>query len=281
MMMLSFFHPRRLLSALRIIDEAADCERVMADPERYRYRVAIALLVVAACLLLINYLKYSSVFELCVQWFYARGDDDWRDEYRQLRSDTFYSLYNYLWWGGWHIIALVIIPMLVIKYVFKESVCDYGLRAGALGEHKWWYVLLGVPIICFAILASFREDFASHYPFYSLAHRSWVDFLAWQLIYSIQFFCVEFFFRGFMLQSCRIPLGSNAIFVMCLPYLMIHFQKPWLEATGAIFFGLFLGILAMRSRTIWGGVAVHVAIALTMDLSAMAQTSGFPKVWWP
>ncbi len=279
--LLNFFHPKRLLSTLRVIDDEADRERAMADSERYRYRVATALLIAAVCLLLLNYIKYSSVFESSMQWFYALDDGDWRSEFRQLRSDTFYPLYSYLWWGGWHIIAFVIIPVLVIKFVFKEPVRDYGLRIGALGKHKLWYFLLGVPIVFFALLASFREDFVSHYPFYSMAHRSWVDLLAWQLIYSIQFFCVEFFFRGFLLQSCRIPLGANAIFVMCLPYMMIHFQKPWLEASGAILFGLFLGILAMRSRTIWGGVMVHIAIALTMDLAAMAQTSGFPKVWWP
>lgn len=68
---------------------------------------------------------------------------------------------------------------------------------------------------------------------------------------------------------------------MCVPYLMIHFPKLWLEATGAILFGLFLGLLAMRSRSIWGGVAVHITIALAMDFAALARKSGLPQVWWP
>jgi membrane protease YdiL (CAAX protease family) len=66
-----------------------------------------------------------------------------------------------------------------------------------------------------------------------------------------------------------------------LPYLMIHFPKPWLEATGAIFFGLFPGMLALRTRSIWGGVLVHVSIALSMDLLALLQTRGLPVRWWP
>ena len=41
---------------------------------------------------------------------------------------------------------------------------------------------------------------------------------------------------------------------MIVPYLMIHFAKPWLEASGAILFGLLLGVLALRSRSIWGGI---------------------------
>ncbi|NOY62392.1 MAG: CPBP family intramembrane metalloprotease [Gammaproteobacteria bacterium] len=266
---------------MQAIDKDVARERAALPSESYRYRVAIALSTAAVCLLLVNYLKYSSVFESALQWFYALSEGDWRQQYRLLRNDTFYPLYSHLWWGAWQVIAFVLIPMLVIKFIFREQVRDYGLRIGKLAEHKWWYVLLGAPIICFALLASFRDDFTSHYPFYALAHRSWADLLAWQLIYSIQFFCIEFFFRGFLLQSCRVPLGFNAIFVMSLPYLMLHFTKPWLEASGAILFGLFLGILAMRSRTIWGGVMVHITIALTMDLAAMAQITGFPSVWWP
>ena len=66
---------------------------------------------------------------------------------------------------------------------------------------------------------------------------------------------------------------------MCLPYLMLHFPKLWPESMGAILFGFFLGILAVRSRSIWGGVAVHVSIALTMDIAALLQTRGLPDSW--
>jgi len=83
--------------------------------------------------------------------------------------------------------------------------------------------------------------------------------LAWGFLYLVQFVCLEFFFRGFMLNALRPALGANAVFVMCVPYTMIHFPKLWPEAAGAMAFGLFLGLLALRSRSIWGGVAVHAA----------------------
>ncbi|WP_428623233.1 CPBP family glutamic-type intramembrane protease, partial [Sedimenticola sp.] len=57
--------------------------------------------------------------------------------------------------------------------------------------------------------------------------------------------------------------------------------KPWLEATGAILFGFFLGVLAMRTRSIWGGVAVHAGVALSMDFAAIARKGGLPENWWP
>ena len=138
-----------------------------------------------------------------------------------------------------------------------------------------------MPIVCFAFFVSFREDFVAVYPFYRQAHRSGFDLLVWECLYLSQFACLEFFFRGFLLHACKPAFGANAILVMCLPYLMIHFPKPWLEATGAIFFGLFLGMLALRTRSIWGGVLVYVSIALSMDLLALLQTRGLPVRWWP
>jgi uncharacterized protein len=64
-------------------------------------------------------------------------------------------------------------------------------------------------------------------------------------------------------------------------YLMIHFPKPWLEATGAIFFGLFLGMLALRSGSIWGGFLVHAGVAVGMDIAALVQQQRLPINWWP
>lgn len=170
--------------------------------------------------------------------------------------------------------------MLCIKYILKQNLSQYGWQWGSVHQHWLGYILLMSPILLFAFLASFRDDFANHYPFYNMASRSWFDFIAWEIIYISQFIAVEFFFRGFIVNGLRIPFGSLSIAVMCLPYLMLHFPKLWLESTGAISFGLLLGILALRSKSIWGGVFVHVGIALMMDVTAMLQGRGLPDTWF-
>jgi len=85
----------------------------------------------------------------------------------------------------------------------------------------------------------------------------------------VQFIALEVFFRGFLLHGLRRALGANAIFVMVVPYCMIHFQKPMPETFGAIGAGLILGTLALRTRSIWGGVLIHVGVAMTMDVLAL------------
>jgi membrane protease YdiL (CAAX protease family) len=43
------------------------------------------------------------------------------------------------------------------------------------------------------------------------------------------------------------------------------------ETFGAIIAGIVLGTLALRTKSIWGGVLIHVGVALTMDLLAVSQ----------
>jgi len=244
-------------------------------------RPAIVLMVAALCLLLLNYLKYNTVFNSALEMAFKQFADSPVDALTALKRQTFFPLLSQAWWSFLHVITFVLIPLFVIKKVLKEPLSNYGLGFGDLKRDYKWYLLLASPILFFVVLVSFREDFTNHYPFYDLAYRSWADLIAWEVLYLLQFFCVEFFFRGFIIQACRPTFGVNAIFVMIVPYLMLHFSKPWLEATGAIFFGLFLGVLAFRSRSIWGGVMVHISIALSMDIASLLQTKGLPQQWLP
>jgi membrane protease YdiL (CAAX protease family) len=252
---------------------------VIKDPVLgFDQRVLSIIATVAVSLLLIHYLKFSST----LQEFLALADQtlqtDWQRAYR---TWEFRQLGGYLWWGWWHLVGYLLLPWLTIRFVLCERLSDYWFGIGELGRHWRGYLLLVTPILFFVFLVSFRNDFVSHYPFYGLARRSWFDLLAWEMIYLFQFFLLEFFFRGFMLRGLEPKFGANAVLIMLLPYMMIHFSKPWLEASGAILFGLFLGLLAMRSRSIWGGVAVHATIAVSMDVAALLHKGGLPVAWWP
>jgi membrane protease YdiL (CAAX protease family) len=272
-------HPRNITDALASIDQEAATARKQVNPKQETRRVWIVLMLACVCLLMVHYLKYSSVLyeliRLLEVWF-SIENHQWL---RGFQAHPYRELLGFMWWGALHLLCFIIIPMVCIKFILKQNLSQYGWQWGSVHKHWLAYVLLMSPILLFAVLASFRDDFSSHYPFYKLAGRSWFDLIAWQIIYISQFIAVEFFFRGFIVNGLRIPFGSLSIAVMCLPYLMLHFPKLWLESTGAIAFGFLLGILALRSKSIWGGVLVHVGIALMMDISAMLQGRGLPSVW--
>lgn len=269
---------KTFFGVLHEIDEESLVDRKALRPQ---HRIFITFMFVGVCLLFVHYAKYSTFFYWIMQTGSGLEGIQFKRWLFQLRQHTYYELYLHAWWGFIHVLGYLIVPALFIRLYLKQSLLQHGLQWGAVHQHAKWYVLLTAPILCFVVIVSFGKDFSTHYPFYDNAHRSWLDFLLWEMIYISQFIALEFFFRGFMLNSLKPAFGSNAIFVMCLPYLMIHFPKLWPEAGGALLFGLFLGVLALRSRSIWGGVGVHVTIALAMDIAALIQTKGLPSALTP
>ena len=265
-------HPRQILRALDDIDRG-EASYTLDRPAALR-RVMWVLACVSVSLLVLHYAKFSHNLQLLLGWMDA-------SYWQRLQASGWLELCGYLWWTLCHLLTFVVLPWLVIRFGFKQSMLDFGWRWNQVSEHWRGYVLLLSPILVFVVLVSFGEDFVNHYPFYRHAGRSWLDFLLWELLYMSQFVFLEFFFRGFMLNALRPAIGANAIWVMCVPYMMIHLPKLALEATGAILFGLFLGILALQPRSIWGAILVHAGVALSMDIAALLRKQELPGSFFP
>jgi membrane protease YdiL (CAAX protease family) len=120
-------------------------------------------------------------------------------------------------------------------------------------------------------MVSYTQQFQQSYPFYKLHYpnSSMNHFIAWQCFYFLQFLGLEFFFRGFMVHALKNRFGFYAIFIMMIPYCMIHFGKPWPETLGAIFAGIILGAMSLKSNSIWFGVLLHYSVAISMDLFSL------------
>ena len=103
------------------------------------------------------------------------------------------------------------------------------------------------------------------------------DWILYECIYMLQFFAVEFFFRGFCLFRLERFAGWYAIPIMVIPYALIHIYKPLPEALGSVAGGLILGYLAIKTRSIWPGFIVHCGIALSMDVFALMRTGWFTQ----
>lgn len=162
--------------------------------------------------------------------------------------------------------------VLLIKFAFRERVTDYGVKLRGWSSGWKIYVVFVAVMVPLVLVFSTVPEFQRIYPFYRTwtpEGDGWGRLLAWEVAYAFQFVALEFFFRGFLLQCLRRVMGANAIFVMMIPYCMIHYGKPMAETFGAIGAGLVLGTLAMRTRSIWGGVMIHVGVAISMDVLAL------------
>jgi hypothetical protein len=182
------------------------------------------------------------------------------------------DLQRYLWWGFACIVLLVVVPTLAATFV-RVSPRDLGLRLRGTGRDAWTYLALYALIFPVIWMVSQRADFRQTYPFYKPpAGDIDLTFLVFEVVYCLQFFAIEYFFRGFMTLGLKPRLGPASVLVMLAPYCMIHYYKPFPEALGAIGAGIVLGVLAWRTGTIIYGWFLHYAVALSMDLLALEQT---------
>ncbi len=180
----------------------------------------------------------------------------------------------YAYWGFSSVFFRVLVPALIILFLLKESPRDYGFRIKGQLRHAPPYVAAYFFMVPFLYWASTQESFQTRYPFYSPASEGGSTFWLYELFYGMQFIGVEAFFRGFMLFGLFKKFGYNALLIVAIPYVMIHFNKPITETLGALIAGVVLGYLALKSKSFFNGVLLHFGIAVTMDLFAIAQKSG-------
>ena len=251
----------------------------------YNYRPAILFVITALVLTLQEYYGGRDFYDGHIRPFLRQIEAAQLDAPgglgRLVNLKRYNELYSYTWWAFSRCFGYVAVPMFAWKIIFrKDSLLDMGLRLRGLLSHAWIYGLCLVAVLPAVFIVSRAPDFANYYPFYKHASRSWFDLMCWEAMYFAQFFALEIFFRGFWLAGLRNTLGSGAIFAMCVPYCMIHYGKPYLEACGAVVAGIALGSLSMRTRSIYSGFIVHVTVALSMDLLSLANHDALPKSLW-
>jgi membrane protease YdiL (CAAX protease family) len=193
---------------------------------------------------------------------------------------TFDELYMRLWWGGVRV-GGYLAPLAIWPLLFRrDALLDFGLRPRGFREHAWIYALCVTLMVPLLLIIRRQPEFIAYYPIYKAAGRSWLDFWIWEIVYVAQFLGLEIFFRGWLIRSTRV-FGVGAIWAMVVPYCMIHFGKPYLEACAAIVAGVVLGSLSMKTRSIYAGFLVHATVGVLMDILALDQRGALPVLLTP
>jgi membrane protease YdiL (CAAX protease family) len=189
----------------------------------------------------------------------------------RLREGENAELNRLAWWAAVCLVTDLAVPVLLIRGAFGESVRGYGVKLRGAFADWWVYVALLAVAGPLIFLASAQPGFQETYPFYRLAPGEGLGprFWCWEGLYALQFFGVEFLFRGFLLHGTRHRFGPYAILVMLVPYVMLHFFKPLPETLAAVVGALALGFMSLRTRSIWMGTAIHVTVALSMDFASL------------
>jgi len=183
------------------------------------------------------------------------------------KDPMWFGLSSYVYWAAASLFLRFVIPLAVIVVVFRESPTHWGFGLGSL-RHAWLYLSLFAAMVPILTLASLDPAFQDKYPFYKAASDGGQVFWLYEVCYGLQFLALESFFRGFLLFGLYQRFGHYAVFIMVVPYCMVHFGKPMPETLGAIAAGIILGTLALKSGSIYLGALLHWGVGLTMDLLA-------------
>ena len=201
-----------------------------------------------------------------VSWYYTSRTFFHLTFFNSLSNYSNVYLVEFFYWYTGDFIVFFIIPLLIIKLIFKEKLVDYGIAIGDAGagiKITIAFVLIMIPFIWFF---TSQQSFSLTYPLLYQARDSWKIFFIYEIGLVFYLFAWEFIWRGFMLFGLKEKFGYYAVIIQMLPFVILHNGKPPLETFGAIAGGLALGILAYRTRSIYYCIITHSIIMFSIDL---------------
>ncbi|HBS88800.1 MAG: hypothetical protein A2W91_04000 [Bacteroidetes bacterium GWF2_38_335] len=180
---------------------------------------------------------------------------------------------------------IFLIPIFIIKLIYdrQSGTGLYGIHFHKFNVKPYFLILLFViPLI---VWASFQPDFLRTYPtlkpWYANGSYGLTYFQAYgiyEFFYGMDFMMVEFMFRGALIIGMMKILGKDALLPMVAAYAFLHFGKPAAETISSVFGGYVLGVIAFRTKSIWGGCILHIGLAFAMEAAALMQYYNMGKI---
>ncbi len=175
-----------------------------------------------------------------------------------LMIDYYHRLTPYYYWD--RVILYLVIPLLVILFLFRENPQAYGF---SLGDWKAGLLLTGLGILLMApiIYTLGRGDLSMRDYYKPLTHglpwTTFLDLIGW-----------EFLFRGWILFGYARKFGAEALWLQAVPFALMHNGKPEIETLSTIFGGFAFGWVAYRTKSFLYPFLIHWFISTFIILVA-------------
>jgi membrane protease YdiL (CAAX protease family) len=165
-------------------------------------------------------------------------------------------------------VLFAVVPLLIIRVVFKERLSTYGLQIG-----DWRFGLKAFLVLApvFALASYFSRndpEFVAEYPLFKGAGASPAAFLSHAVSYLLFYIGWETYFRGFLQFGLRQTLGDwQSILVQTALSCIIHIGKPAGEVYSSVIGALLWGIIAFRAQSILFIILLHWLLGVVLDYS--------------
>lgn len=159
-----------------------------------------------------------------------------------------------------------LIPALIVKFVFRERLADYGVGLGNRLRTCRSFLLLAPAILLVAWVSASDPALGAYYPLNKIAGSSPAMFGFHAATYLLFYLGWEFHFRGFIQHGLRQAMGDRqAILIQTLISVLAHLGRPAVETYAAVGAGLFWGVLAFRTRSLLSGLLQHALLGIALD----------------
>jgi membrane protease YdiL (CAAX protease family) len=150
-------------------------------------------------------------------------------------------------------ILYLVIPLLIIMFVFRETPGRYGFT---LGDWRTGLILTVGGILLIAPILWWVSRGDSHMQDY---YKTQVKGLPWSTFLDL--FGWEFLFRGWLLFGYARKFGPEALWLQAVPFALAHIGKPEIETLSTIFGGFAFGWVAWKTRSFVWPFLIHWFVA--------------------
>ncbi len=184
--------------------------------------------------------------------------------------DAQVSTLDFLWnarkiWAAFFLMG--VIPALCVKFLFKESLAQYGLTLGDARRTVRTFLTFAPIMLLLGWLSADEKAFYDVYPYNPAAGASWRLLALHSASYLFLYYAAwEFMFRGFIQRGLEGTVGATtAVLIQVLASTMLHYGHPASETFGCVAGGFLWGFLAIRTRSLASGWAQHALLGIALD----------------
>lgn len=150
-----------------------------------------------------------------------------------------------------------IFPALIVHFLFRESLTEFGFQLGNWREGLKWTVPICILLGAFLFSFARTPEMQSYYAARAADSARLIVFQ-----HMVELFAWEFIWRGFLLFGLARHVGVGAaIWLQAVPFAYMHLGKPELETLSTIFGGAGFGFVAWRTQSFVYGWLIHWFIA--------------------
>ncbi len=184
------------------------------------------------------------------------------------------DFWQYIWQFVMAFVLFLIVPMLIIKYYFKEEKKVYGFQWGDKRFNSIW-MLISFP---FLIAFFFFKDptLAMEYPLTKLINDKLWLLIVFNIIIVIYYIGFEFIYRAYLQFGLKNgeDLGKKGmlgiILISTVITTLFHLGKPLMEITATAATSPIFGYLTLRGRSfIWPVLIFHYLFGIIQNITPL------------